>query len=274
MTVDRNAKTLTPQAAALAFLTPRRREVVRNETADVRKLMLETAQGRVAVRQWSPHSDAEHAPVALLVHGWEGAASDLAAFVEPLRFRGYRVVAPDLPAHGDSAGERSSIPECAEALLAVARQVGAPQALVAHSVGCAVAVLAQHRGLFAAGLALLATPARYADYAQAYGRACGLDHRGCLAMLEALQQLGVDVAGVDSPALVSGFRIPGLLVHSQDDPVVPIANGRAVAQAWPDCRFVAVEGLGHYRLLRDAGIASQVVAFVASLPPSQRQSLP
>ncbi|MEC9356798.1 MAG: alpha/beta fold hydrolase [Pseudomonadota bacterium] len=264
-----NTRTLRPQAAALAFLTPRRWAVVRDDAAEACKSMVETPQGRVAVGLWSPHSDAEQAPLALLVHGWEGAASDLAAFVEPLRLSGYRVVAPDLPAHGDSEGERSSIAQAAEALLAVARRFGAPQALVAHSVGCAVAVVAQHRGLAAAGLALLATPARYADYAQAFGQACGLDHQGRLEMLDALRQLGVDVAGIDSPALVSGFDIPGLILHSQDDPVVPIANGRAVAQAWPGCEFVAVDGLGHYRLLRDAGIVSRVVSFVAGLKPSR-----
>ena len=40
---------------------------------------------------------------ALLVHGWEGAASDFSHFFEPLGQNGFEVVAIDLPGHGESS---------------------------------------------------------------------------------------------------------------------------------------------------------------------------
>ena len=41
-------------------------------------------------------------PTVLLVHGWNGRATQLGGFVEPLVARGYRVVAFDAFGHGES----------------------------------------------------------------------------------------------------------------------------------------------------------------------------
>jgi alpha-beta hydrolase superfamily lysophospholipase len=46
-------------------------------------------------------------PTILLVHGWNGHAAQLRAFVSPLVDAGYRVVAFDQPAHGQSSGART-----------------------------------------------------------------------------------------------------------------------------------------------------------------------
>ena len=51
-----------------------------------------------------------------------------------------------------------------------------------------------------------------------------------------------------------------------------IDSGLAVARAWPDARFKRTFGLGHRRVLRDAGVIAATVAFLKddvqfSLPP-------
>ena len=53
----------------------------------------------------------------LLVHGWNGNAAQLSAFVPPLLRSGYYVAAPDLPAHGASAGWFGSVGGVAHAAL-------------------------------------------------------------------------------------------------------------------------------------------------------------
>src|SRR5215475_4516748 len=47
----------------------------------------------------------------LLVHGWNGNGAQLSGFVAPLLRAGYYVAAPDMPAHGDSAGSHSNVLE-------------------------------------------------------------------------------------------------------------------------------------------------------------------
>jgi fermentation-respiration switch protein FrsA (DUF1100 family) len=49
----------------------------------------------------------------------------------------------------------------------------------------------------------------------------------------------------DTLALAPTVTLPVLQVHSVDDELIPIANARALAQAWPDGTWVEVSGLGH-----------------------------
>jgi pimeloyl-ACP methyl ester carboxylesterase len=46
------------------------------------------------------------------------------------------------------------------------------------------------------------------------------------------------------PAL-AGVRVPTLVVHGLDDPLIPIENGRRVAAAVPGARMIELEGTGH-----------------------------
>lgn len=71
----------------------------------------------------------------LVVHGWTSEASFMMAIAEYLRRRGYRVVLPDLPAHGLSPGARTSLIDCAHAVREVAEALGPMSFAVAHSMG-------------------------------------------------------------------------------------------------------------------------------------------
>jgi len=46
------------------------------------------------------------------------------------------------------------------------------------------------------------------------------------------------------PALAA-LKIPTLVVHGVDDPLVPLENGRRVASAVPGARLIELEGMGH-----------------------------
>ena len=121
---------MTPQHVANAFLTPRppkqRRAFVLENGETLR---IPTPEGEVALQRVGAH------PAVLLLHGWEGQASDLAAFPQPLLDKGFGVLALHLPAHGESAGQQTSIPQSARALRAVGEALGPLHAVIAHSIG-------------------------------------------------------------------------------------------------------------------------------------------
>src|SRR3954468_24873215 len=124
----------------------------------------------------------------LLVHGWNGNAAQLSGFVTPLVRAGYYVAAPDLPAHGSSAGARTTVRDRADALLRLGRRVGPVHAVIAHSLGAAATVIAMAEGLGAARAVLIAPPADLPRYAWHFGRVVGLSPRssaGLIARLDA-----------------------------------------------------------------------------------------
>ncbi|MBL8350311.1 MAG: alpha/beta fold hydrolase [Burkholderiaceae bacterium] len=247
----------TADRLAQAFLTPRRGAggtppIVLPQS---RRRRWPTSQGAVAA------VDAGAGPIALLVHGWEGAAADLQPIAQRLLAEGLRVVAIDLPAHGESDGLQTSIPASARALLALQRQLGSLALVVAHSVGAAVAVEAMALGLDVQRAVLLAAPAHYLDYARGFARQAGLDARQTEALVEALQRLGVDVRDVSMPARARLLRQPALFVHAEDDRIVPIADAVESSTAWPGATLRRVAGLGHRRLLADPAVLDAVAAF-------------
>jgi pimeloyl-ACP methyl ester carboxylesterase len=252
----------TPDQVLQAFLTPRPpRAPAPDFLPDAERLHVDTPVGRVALQRTGTGR-----PV-LLLHGWEGQAADLAAFVQPLLDAGFQVVAMDLPAHGASAGRQTSIPDSARALRAVGEALGPLQAVIAHSVGSAVLAEALHAGLAAERAVLVAAPAHYADYARQVGHLAGLDNDGIgrlLALLSA--SFGVDIHDISLPGRAAGLRQPALFVHSADDRIVSIADSEASAAAWPGAHHLRLDGLGHRRVLQAPAVIDSVLQFLTPSP--------
>jgi pimeloyl-ACP methyl ester carboxylesterase len=113
---------------------------------------LSTGFHQLAAWEWG------HGPAVLLLHGWNGQASDLEAFVAPLVQAGYRVLAADLPAHGRSSGARASIGDWRRAVSTMARYAGTVQGVIAEGLGATVALLAAQDGEPLRRLTLLSPP--------------------------------------------------------------------------------------------------------------------
>src|SRR5215212_7536071 len=74
--------------------------------------------GELAVTTWG------EGPAVLLMHGWGGARAQMTGFVEPLLGAGYRVVAYDQPAHGESDGKMTNLLEIALTMDLIAQHEG------------------------------------------------------------------------------------------------------------------------------------------------------
>jgi pimeloyl-ACP methyl ester carboxylesterase len=76
--------------------------------------------------------------------------------------------------------------------------------------------------------------------------------------------------GEDLYGKVGALRVPVLVIHGTEDPVLPLAHGKALADAVPHARLVTLEGAGHeiHRNDWDAIIAN----IVAHTGERQRRS--
>ncbi|MGH8111464.1 MAG: alpha/beta fold hydrolase [Rhodanobacteraceae bacterium] len=227
-------------------------------------MRIATSEGEVAL--WC----AGTGPKVLLLHGWEGQASDLAAFASPLLDAGFAVLAMDLPAHGASSGREASIPHLARALRAVGDALGPLHAVIAHSMGAAVLAETVSGGLLLKRAVLIAAPADYERYARGFAAGRGLDAADVEAMLALLgATIGEDMREISLPRRAPRLRQPALFIHSSDDRVVPIEDSLASAAAWPGARQMRVEGLGHRRILGDPAVIAAATAFVTLTHPQE-----
>jgi pimeloyl-ACP methyl ester carboxylesterase len=200
----------------------------------------------------------------LLVHGWNGNAAQLSGFVTPLVRAGYYVAAPDLPAHGASAGSRTNVRDMADALLRLGKRVGPVHAVIAHSLGAAATVIALAEGLGADRAVLIAPPSNLRRYAREFARVVGLSPRSADGLLERLDAALGGRDTFDLVRLAAAQKASMLVLHDPEDREVPIADAQALADAWPGARLAALAGAGHTRALRDAEVISRAVGFVAA----------
>jgi pimeloyl-ACP methyl ester carboxylesterase len=256
----------TPEQVAQAFLTPRRPDRPAPVfMPDAREFVADGPAGKIAGRMQGGGS--AESPCVILLHGWEGSASDFSGFVPSLLAAGLCVLALDLPAHGASEGERVSIPLAARALLDVQRVLGPEHCFhagIGHSLGAAILVHAMTMGFRVERVALISAPADAVDYARDYCERDGLDAAETEQMLYLMHaRFGVDVRAISMPAQAATLSTPALFVHSDDDRVVPIAGSLQTASVWRGSQHLTVEGLGHARLLRDALVIERVTQFTS-----------
>lgn len=53
------------------------------------------------------------------------------------------------------------------------------------------------------------------------------------------------LASPDRRALLEGLRVPTLVIHGQDDPLVPVEHGMRTAELVPGSRLEIIDGMGH-----------------------------
>ena len=280
-------RVLSPHAPALAarwaerlFLTARRHERPSWEAEALSSATVDRLphEGKwLPTWTWTPAmtSDGPEAtgatleapPTVVLVHGWEGRGSQLAAFVPALLDRGFRVVTFDAPGHGDSPLARASLVEHARALCSLGRALGPVHAVIGHSVGGAATLFATRYGFLADRLALVAPPTTPASFAAVFAQTLGLAPQIEAAMVARLEaRYDIRFAELDVRADAARLHQPMLVVHDHDDPIVPFASGKAIADTAPRGRLLAVSALGHRAILRAPSVIDAVTRFVDEEP--------
>ncbi|HTN49004.1 MAG TPA: alpha/beta fold hydrolase [Burkholderiaceae bacterium] len=259
---------VTPQRTArhLArrfFTTSRSAPERRRFAAEAPRIeSVQLPDGPVVSYTWG---DTGCAPTVLLVHGWNGWAQQLEAFVEPLLARGYAVLAFDHVAHGASIGEQATLPIMIRSVQAMLRRVPHPAGAIAHSLGAAAVAAAMANDADAVPAAvLIAPPTDPRPYLRFVARGLGAPD----VLLDDVQREAETTAGVPLAALVFDHEFarrlerPLLVVHDSEDTEVSIAHGRVYAKA-RQARLLATSGLGHRRILRDPHVVESSVHFIA-----------
>ena len=225
---------------------------------------MELGAGGARLRGWSWG----RGPTVVLVHGWGSRSGRWSVLAPQLVEAGFRVVAYDGPGHGRSRGRFASMPEFADALAAVAEQVGPVHGLVGHSLGGAAVALAMHRGL-AANRAVLLAPAGDAEsFSHRFAEVLNLPVRVRDRMQHNLEvKFGIRWEELELARLVGEMRAPLLVVHDAEDPDVPWEHGAGIARAWPEAELVTTTGLGHRRLLADPEVIGRVTSFLLAQDP-------
>lgn len=262
--LDRLVPQLTTHLMLNKFVTPRRKRSNQYESqlpAGAQRLAIEHQNQTLVGWCWPATG-----PTVLVIHGWESHTGRMAPLVASLLDQGYQVLALDAPGHGLSPQAKTNLHDVGEAIRAMIKQHGPVYGIVAHSFGAAATavLLARHPELMPQKLVFLSPMRDLAQHLEIFAGIAQLSPASQARLTKQVERrLGLALESNSAVAAVRTFTRPGLIIHDQDDRLIPPGVGEAIAQNWAGSRFILTRRLGHRRVLRNAQVMAHIAGYLA-----------
>lgn len=248
------------KVATELFLRPRRYPKSKRESDLLATAKVERLQSGRKVYFWG------EGPVVTLVHGWESRGSAFYRWIPLLVESGYKVMAWDGPAHGDSPGKKTHAPQIAHSLAEDIEELKLPiYGMIGHSLGGVVVGLVSQMIPVAERVIIISSPAHVTDVFARYHNQIRLSQSARQKFLNLIVRLtGKSAQEVSLAETDLSLKTRTLLIHDVDDKEVPFTDFQILKNSWKQSRFIATSGLGHRRILRDESVGNQIIEFLKS----------
>jgi uncharacterized protein len=241
-------------------------------------------EGGLRLPAWFIPAGREPAPGVVLVHGWESARDRALPHALYLHAAGFHVLTFDVRGHGANGPETLpvSVGEfAADARAAIAALRRRPEvtrvALLGHSMGAAGSLVAAAEAATIDAVVSLSAPADPYRLTRQTFRLADLPIPGPVAWPLAwlttrvyLRPRGHTIAAVSATRAVRSIAAPVLLVHGEDDHVVPVSHlarlaaARRAARPQAVTETLVIAGGGHSWLYEFAELRATVTRFLAT----------
>ncbi|HRE30590.1 MAG TPA: alpha/beta fold hydrolase, partial [Candidatus Berkiella sp.] len=189
-------------------------------------------------------------PTVLFVHGWGGRGTQACGFIEALNQAGFRVVSLDMPAHGQSDGKRTNAIEMADALDAVIKQIDDLHAVITHSFGGMIFAHHYNDNVVLKNIVMICPPSTLNTAFNQFSETLQLSDSVKAYIINTMKKnFGNEV--VEQFSLIkNGAKItqPVLIVHDEQDDVVPSQDGKDIANILQQGTFYGTQELGHRKV--------------------------
>jgi pimeloyl-ACP methyl ester carboxylesterase len=238
------------------FFTPKIHPNKSWETEALKTAKSITLDGGINCLVWG-----EGKPI-LLVHGWEGRASQMAVFLPYLSSQ-YQLVALNAPAHGLSDGMRSHPHKFIKAIFAAQQHFGDFHAIVGHSMGGGTAVYAALANLNVDKVVSIAGPSDFENLVRAFALFIGLRGKALnVFMQKTEEETELPFSTLNLASRVASLDKPLLVIHDEDDVEVPFAGASRYKHSIVQGEFYATKGLGHRKIMQSPEVLQKVADFI------------
>ncbi len=191
---------------------------------------------------------------ALLIHGWEGHAGNFAALIPILVDSGFTVTAFDAPAHGQSSKGTTTLFDYANVVSHYLKN-DFYELFVSHSFGSVPLTFALDRAdaYPLNKLMLITSPDRFDDRVKQITDMIGLPKEAAEHVMDVFdERFGVDCHTLSVSNFCAKLQpIKAMILHGEEDKVLPPSWSAAVAQQLKNCERIDLKDAGHYRILWD-----------------------
>jgi pimeloyl-ACP methyl ester carboxylesterase len=202
----------------------------------------------------------------LIAHGFESSSRNFDLYIIDLLRKGYKVLAFDAPAHGESGGKRIPLTLYIKVLQVIYRDYGPVHSYIGHSFGgLALALFVEsieHNAY--TKLALIAPAAETVTAVDAFFQLLRLNEEVRREMEEWVEGFsGHPFSYYSIRRALHQVQADILWVQDEDDPITPLRDALLVKEEnYPNVRFILTKGLGHRKIYRDPEVMKQVLTFI------------
>ncbi|KGL63696.1 alpha/beta fold hydrolase [Polaribacter sp. Hel1_85] len=195
----------------------------------------------------------ENNKTALLVHGWEGRASNFASIIKNLTNNGYKVIAYDAPSHGKSSKGDTNMFEFSELLESELNKF-IPDLIISHSFGSVntATVLRKNPNLKINLWLMVTTPYKFIEKINDLSEYFGLNSKVKNKLINRIQKdTQESINQLDMAIYCDELKNveKAIIVHSKTDKILPIEGARKVAKSFRESKLIELNNLGHYAIL-------------------------
>ncbi len=210
-------------------------------------------------------------PIVMLIHGAHSRSSRFSLFVPLMLAQGYRVIAFDLPAHGESSGKSADVIKAIAAVriaLLHVFQHGDIDTVITHSLGFGLMQAAvQELGVkkpFKRVIAI-SCPENFDEVLFSLKRRFALPNK-LVSVFRQYLEFNLDVSLKDFSlfSFMEDKSCSILFIHDESDSVFPnTLSLSSKIQGIPGASFISTQQLGHTRILTDISVVEQCLSFMA-----------
>jgi len=214
--------------------------------------------------EWLPNKPNDE--TVLIAHGYASFAYKFEHYIAPLLKMGYRVLAFDAPAHGQSEGKHIHVVVYQEAIQKIMEQAGPVHHFIGHSLGAlTLSMIAEQVDQTEARKFVLIAPATKTTTTFAnFFKMMHLNEATINAFMQYVTSRTshtVDYFAADRA--LANYQGPVLWVHDERDLVCPYEDIILFKENAPtNIKFLITNGLGHNIVYKTAEVIGQIMAFL------------
>lgn len=203
----------------------------------------------------------------LLVHGWQSRGTALRYFVPQLNEKGYKVVAFDAPAHGDSTGKRADLLGYGGAVKALYNRYKNVKGVICHSFGGAAVAYAMYKldpSMELEKYVMIGTPSAFSYPVYNGLRTMNAPPSVRKHFIEKLEKVtDMKLEKTNFQYLNPFLKIEkALIVHDKQDEQVAFSEAENTVKHWKNAELQATDGFGHFQLIKSPDVVERVVDFI------------
>ena len=230
----------------------------------IKRTVVLTDQTKIHGFEWLPNKPNDQ--TVLIAHGYASFAYKFEHYITPLLKMGYRVLAFDGPAHGQSEGKHIHVVVYQETIQKIMEQAGPVHHFIGHSLGAlTLSMIAENIDQAEARKFVLIAPATKTTTTFAnFFKMMHLNEVTSAAFLsDVSSKTSHKVEFFAADRALANYKGPVLWVHDEKDVVCPYEDIITFKEKAPsNIKFLITNGLGHNKVYKMAEVMDQIMAFL------------